>query len=216
MKKITALFAVLFVLAGCNAAPPREVIVSNVYGTETQAYAGMEPAQGSALSTGKNTFAQFLIDGQSLVKMDENTDITVTTLAANLAALTISGGAVLADIIPRNDRDRYELRLGMTGSVVSVTDAVFIADYGNGSYRIIVLEGEIEVNGTKVREGEMYGALTVGSLPGVTPLTVNPLLSTFALNEIIERREWLVEYEILTAPDIERAWDIINSRGAAE
>ena len=121
-------------------------------GRRVEAIYGMGLHAGYAVSTGFNSFCHIRLDTDSIVKMDETTDISVAQINDRLLRINIDRGQVMVSLQEQAPEHELEALIGNT--VISVRGTLFVAGvYAEGEAVIHVLEGKVYVNGVPLYAG---------------------------------------------------------------
>jgi hypothetical protein len=176
---------------------------------ETPAREGYRLSEGYAAVTGEASNIYFVLNSNSLLKMDETTKIEIDRLSGKTLHIALVEGAVSADIQREHDDDVYEVRFGHT--VLGIRGTSFIAEFRDDEPIFVMLTGSGYIN------GEMH--LTAGHIAiiaeydtRIEPLAVGSHLSAFVLSEIVERGNELIRQDILTVNDIVTAMELLADK----
>ena len=169
---------------------------------------GAKLKAGGSLATGADTCVYLELDKNSTIKMDENSEISVTEITRKAVKFDLVRGSVL--INEKGKAGRLHITAGETLLVVRGT--FFTAKYDGGSMVVDLIEGEIDVttasgSETNVNQGErvtVYG----DSDAAVEALNVSNF-DAFTSDSVLEFKDALSRGS-LTAEDISR---ISDSRG---
>ena len=169
---------------------------------ETRATPGSMLHSGYTVSTGMDSFCFILLDTASLLKMDFHSRITVEQATDRLLAIVVENGQVLVDVQGQAPGHEMETRIGNT--VVGVRGTLFIAGhYAGGEAVIIVLEGDVVVNGVPLFAGYVMRVFDgIDNLYDIVTLQ-EAELDDFALQAILDNRERVIADGALTVEEIE-------------
>ena len=129
------------------------VTVTQPAGPVTAAVPGVRLSEGNAVATSIASFCFITLDNDMLVKMDENTRISVTGLTERLLAINVESGRVLADVQNQAPGHLLETRIGTV--TAGVRGTLFTAGHGIAGIEavITVLSGAVDVNDVVLEAG---------------------------------------------------------------
>ena len=174
---------------------------------------GMEPrsgqrlSAGNVMSTGLDTQVYMQLDVASIVKMDEQSQLSVDA-AGNRLSLTVLSGSALVEVEQLAEGHTLETRIG--GTVMSVRGTLFIAamcESGAAVFTMLSGEGVVYIadeTGAVVveeplRAGYVFWAYDY-TMPGdfaVLPIDLQTM-SLFELQETYNYREYLLRIGTIT------------------
>ena len=167
---------------------------------------GSRLALGNVMTTGLETQVYMQLDGASIIKMDEESEVAVAAMG-NLLSLSVFRGSALVEVEQLAPEHALETRIGST--VMSVRGTLFIAGiHAGGAAAITMLSGEGAVqvaDGTGAIEylplpaGYVFWAHEADAedLPNIRPLDLQTM-SLFELRETWTFREYLLEIGTIT------------------
>ena len=190
---------------------------------------GMEPrsgqrlSAGNVMSTGLDTQVYMNLDAASIVKMDEQTQLSVDA-AGNRLALTVLSGSALVEVDQLAPAHALETRIG--GTVMSVRGTLFIAAMGEtGAAVFTMLSGEgvvyiADETGAVVveeplRAGYVFWAYDYAVPEDFAVLPINlQTMSLFELQETYNYREYLLRIGTITPAMLQQLPNMIGTRRA--
>ncbi|MCL2235468.1 MAG: FecR family protein [Defluviitaleaceae bacterium] len=179
---------------GARAATPRE---------------GQRLAQGNMLTTGRDSAVYLTMDSNSILKMDQQSQVVVSS-AGNRLALTVQSGSALFNVGAQQAGQTTEVRIGNTG--LTVRGTMFTASRVGDSSVIHMLSGLGEVETGLIHPGytlvvtEQVG----GDIARIYP-TVIEELDLFTLQAISDNAEYLTVYGVVT-PELLEALPTLKDR----
>lgn len=206
LKKTLALTLVLLLsaspslgLAGTGTnINARVITVSSVTGNNAALYRGtsrsitprpgMRLATGHQLATGEDTNLFFRLDTESIVKMDEESRVEVTT-SVNRLTLKVLEGSCLVHIAAQNRGQEFEVQVG--NLIFGVRGTMFVIGHGVDYVYITLLSGSGEVKGTPVFEG--YRVISRQDEDYVITNIVLEQLNRFNLFAVWNNQNYLLE-----------------------
>jgi ferric-dicitrate binding protein FerR (iron transport regulator) len=123
---------------GAQMAPPR---------------AGQRLVDGNVITTGRDSFVYLVLDGESIVKMDQSSSLLVASSRSQLS-LNIQSGSALVNAAPQATGHTLETRAGNVGMVVRGTMYTMGRSEG-GDTSVVMLSGSGDVNGRPLEAGQM-------------------------------------------------------------
>ena len=174
---------------------------------------GMEPrsgqrlSAGNVMSTGFDTQVYMQLDADSIVKMDEQTQVTVNA-AGNRLSLSVSSGSALIEVAQQAPGHILDTRIGST--VMSVRGTLFIAgmrESGAAVFTMLSGEGVVYVadeTGAVVVEQPLRAGYVFWAYDYVVPedFAILPVdlqtMNLFELRETWNYREYLLEIGTIT------------------
>ena len=97
--------------------------------------------EGYSVATGHESASHIRLDSDSLVRMDQRSEVSVSRASDSLLALNVESGQILLDI--QNQHPGHETQVVAGNHVIGVRGTLFVAGLG----RVIMLEGSAEVDG---------------------------------------------------------------------
>jgi hypothetical protein len=117
------------------------------------AKAGMRLGANYTTQTGGNTYAYLVIGEDSLVKMDENTEISVDQISERALKLNLLNGEIL--INEKQKSGDFEIQAGNT--TLGIRGTFFTASYKDSAFTVDLIEGQVDVitdrDTTRVTQG---------------------------------------------------------------
>ncbi|MCL2235467.1 MAG: FecR domain-containing protein [Defluviitaleaceae bacterium] len=170
---------------------------------------GQRLSQGNVLSTGRDAQVYLSMDSDSLLKMDQQSQIVVSSAGSRLA-LTVQSGSALFDVGVQQTGQTTEVRIGNTGLVVRGT--MFTASRVGDNGIIHMLSGLGEIEGGLLRPG--YTVVVTrhagGDITRIYP-TVIEELDLFTLQAIADNAEYLTVNGVAT-PELLEALPSLKER----
>ena len=167
---------------------------------------GQRLSSGDRLTTGANSQVFVMMDGSSIIKLGENSEIEITEAGRNLE-INVIIGSVLVRVDSQEPHHATTVRAQNTTTGVRGTMFTVSVDlYGNET--VSMLSGHAEVNGEPLKAGYML-VLAFDAEYGNVEFAIEPIsietIDDFTLAAIVSNFDYLVEHlEIdLTDVDIE-------------
>ena len=191
----------IFRVEGVNVSAVRNA------GRETAARPGLRLGDGYRLSTGADSSIYIQIDDESLVKMDQHSEVFVRAATRVLLALEVERGRALVHVAEQTAGSSIQARIGNTALTVRGTLFVIGHDL-DGFHNITMLEGSGDVSDgylddlTYLEAGYVFrlcsetGEFAVGDLD----LTA---LDAFTLQAVLDHQELLLENGVISEDDLE-------------
>ena len=239
MKKITAiLLSVLLLitmLSACDTdsgsddkdkdSDSKSVItVSDITGSnatltksdksEQAAKKGAEISADCRLTTGAETCVYLKIDADSIIKMNEKSEISVSEISSDTLKLDLVKGSVL--INEKGQKGRLQMTAGNTLLIVRGT--FFTANYDSNNVVVDLIEGEIDVktdsgNVTNVDQGKR---VTVnGDSDAVLETMDVSNFDAFTMDSVMEYKDVLTDGS-LSEDDFSYISDFVSDSGKSE
>ena len=173
------------------------------------ASAGIWLHDGYGVLTGKESICHILLDTDSLIRMDAQSEISISRASATALAIHVKNGQILIDVQEQYPGHDLEVLIG--NFAIGVRGTLFIAGNINyGEAQIIMLEGIVYVD-----DEEHVSAGYVMNLRDEEPLEALPLtiedLDRFAMQAILDYRDRVLEAGAITQEEldwIERLMDV--------
>lgn len=177
-----------------------------------EAKEGVKLFEGYSLSTGKNSYAYLKLDGESVVKVDEETELQISKLNDKNLSINVLGGGVSVDAAPQKAENTLEVGAGKTA--LAVRGTLFVVEYNHkGNSGITMLEGSGMVGDVSLTTGNMVTISEDGAEePVPVPITVSAEMSGFILQTIQENKQQLLDKGAFTEEDIEKIPEIIKEK----
>jgi len=137
--------------------------------------------------------------------------VEVNQISSRSLSLTLLEGAISADITMANADDTFEINAGNV--VMGIRGTSFIVEYRSAIPVFIMLTGSGDVDGTLLTAGNV-AKIEAGRVV-VAQLVIDDSLSQFALHEIIERKDAVIQHTHLAADDIAAAEAILSGEAPA-
>ena len=237
-KKLLALVLVAVMVVGVTPVSAstnraRTIVIHTLEGDDitttranetrsTNARVGSRLSQGQTVSTGINSFAYLLLDQDSLVKMNQESDLVVES-NRNRLVLEIQNGSALVQVETQISGQTTEARAG--NSILAVRGTLFVMGHatqyldGEGQVDVIVLtmlEGLGELNFSEEAEGIMVSAGSVVHIryeaDGVEWDAEQIILQrdgliveemdAFTLQAVLDNQDLLLEIGVITEADL--------------
>ncbi|MCL2620075.1 MAG: FecR domain-containing protein [Defluviitaleaceae bacterium] len=209
LRRLIAMFVVALMTLGATmsvmATEARMITVHSVEGDNAELVRGVRGAsprvgqrlaQGNTLTTGRDTQVYLLMDSDSVMKMDQQSQIVVSSVG-NRLALAVQSGSALLDVGTQQAGHTTEVRIGNTG--LTVRGTMFTASRVGDNSVIHMLSGLGEVEQGFLRPG--YTMVVTqrdgGDISRIYP-TVFEELDSFTLQAITDNAEYLSTYGIVT------------------
>jgi hypothetical protein len=196
MKKIILLGVIIFILAACGREDAPDVVgtsrLINIFdavggdarisrdGSEFSAMRGQNLFAGYSAITGEMSNIYLNLNRESVLKMDETSRVEVNQLTERSLSLTLSEGAISANITRESDDDLFEISAG--GVTLGIRGTRFIVEYRTAMPIFIMLEGSGYVDGVLLTAGNM-AVIENGNIV-VRPFVADDSMSAFILREI--------------------------------
>ena len=211
MRRVYALAIVLIMTFGVvntawTAENGRTLVVFSVEGNYTTATrgtgvefgarTGLRLGEGHTLATGSASSIHIRIDEESLVKMGQQSQVTVTQAGTNRLALTVDEGAALVNVQNQAPTHTLETRIGHTA--LTVRGTVFVIGYDEEGENVVItmLEGSGEINGFILYQGMVYRSNIATGESYVTEM--NPAsMDLFTLQQVLYYQDLLLEVEVI-------------------
>ena len=207
MKKITAIalsvLIMLSLLTACEISIGGEVItVSEITGSsakliksdksEQDAATGAEITAGCRLTTGNETCVYLKIDEDSVIKMNEKSEISVSKVSSSSLKIELIKGSVLVN--EKGKEGRLEMTAGNT--LLTVRGTFFTANYDGDNIVVDLIEGKIDVKSdsgevTKVDQGNRV-MVDKNEDAVVNTLDIS-LFDSFTIDSVMEYKDVLTE-----------------------
>ncbi len=177
-----------------------------------EAKEGVKLFEGYSLSTGKNSYAYLKLDGESVVKVDEETELQISKLNDKNLSINVLGGGVSVDAAPQKAENTLEVGAGKTA--LAVRGTLFVVEYNHkGNSGITMLAGSGMVGDVSLTTGNMVTISEDGAEePVPVPITVSSQMSGFILQTIQENKQQLLDKGAFTEEDIEKIPEIIKEK----
>ena len=190
---------------------------------------GMEPRDGQRLnagnvmSTGLDTQVYMQLDGVSIVKMDEQSQVSVSQ-AGNRLSLNVFSGSALVEVEQQAPGHTLETRIG--SAAMSVRGTLFIAGFReSGEAVFTMLSGYgvvyvVDEMGTVVEERPLQAGYVFWAYDYAAPdeFAVRSLdlqiMSLFELQETWNYREYLIDVGTITPDMLQQLQHLISLRQA--
>ena len=185
--------------------------------------AGQRLSAGNVMSTGQDTQIYMQLDAASIVKMDEQAQVSVSQ-AGNRLTLTVFSGSALVEVEQQAPGYTLETRIG--GTVMSVRGTLFIAGFretGEAIFTMLSGYGVVHVAdelGAAVVERPLQAGYVFWVYDYAVPddFAVRSLdlqtMSLFELQETWNYREYLIEVGTITPDMLEQLQHLISLRRA--
>ncbi|MCL2854429.1 MAG: FecR family protein [Defluviitaleaceae bacterium] len=162
---------------------------------------GQRLAQGNVLTTGRDSSVYLSMDAESILKMNQQSQITISS-AGNRLAISVQSGTALLNVGTQQEGQGTEVRIGNTGMVVRGT--MFTASRLGGNGVIHMLSGAGEVNGELLQLGYtlLISRQADGDNISIHPIVVEEL-DLFTLQAIADNAEYLIAYGMATTELLE-------------
>jgi len=193
------------VTVSATASEARLITVHNISGDSvelsrgaraTAPRQGQRLAQGNVLTTGRDSAVYLSMDSDSILKMDQQSQVVVSS-AGNRLALTVQSGSALLDVGVQQAGHTTEVRIGNTG--LTVRGTMFTASRVGDASVIHMLSGLGEVEAGMLHAG--YTMVVTqqagGDISRIYP-TVFEELDRFTLQVIADNAEYLSTHGIAT------------------
>ena len=213
MRKIAALLITLTLVCGLTipvAAAEHEgrnYVVFRVegdYATATRgtphefaAREGLRLGEGHTLSTGRDSFVYIRVDEDSLVKMDQQSRVSVSRASRERLSLTVESGNALVSVAQQVQGRTIETRVGNTA--LTVRGTLFVAGRSDetGTIIITMLEGSGEIEGTMVEAGSVFRMdEATGEMSLISGLDVHEM-DAFTLQAVWDYQDLLLEIGVV-------------------
>ncbi|MCL2620076.1 MAG: FecR domain-containing protein [Defluviitaleaceae bacterium] len=193
------------VTVSATASEARLITVHNISGDSvelsrgaraTAPRQGQRLAQGNVLTTGRDSSVYLSMDSDSILKMDQQSQVVVSS-AGNRLALTVQSGSALLDVGVQQAGHTTEVRIGNTG--LTVRGTMFTVSRVGDVSVIHMLSGLGEAEAGMLHAG--YTMVVTqqagGDISRIYP-TVFEELDRFTLQVIADNAEYLSTYGIAT------------------
>ncbi|MCL1863292.1 MAG: FecR domain-containing protein [Defluviitaleaceae bacterium] len=153
---------------------------------------GQRLANGNTITTGTGSSVYLQMDRDSILKMDEQSRVVVTSSRRRLS-LTVQSGSALIDAGAQSAGETLETRVGNVG--LTVRGTMFTVGRTDNSLLIVMLSGSGDVNGIPIPAGEGMVVRADTQAAGVHFEAMQELdlgqLPLFTLNSIAANAEYL-------------------------
>ena len=95
----------------------------SIGGRSIEPRSGQRLADGNVLNTGRDSFVYMQLDGVSIIKMDESSQVQVSE-RSNLLTLALQSGRALVDVTGQSPGYVLETRIGSTAMTVRCTSFI--------------------------------------------------------------------------------------------
>ena len=186
--------------------------------TSTTPRVGQRLVSGSVIHTGNNSSAYLRLDEESLVLVDQNSQVAVSS-SRDLLTLDVQDGNALVHIAEQRQGAQTRTRAGNVGLTVRGT-MYTVGVSQTGSAVIVMLSGYAELdNGRYLREGHMLLQDAEEELYVViVPINVNEL-NLFTIESILANQSYLLENSGFVTEElleeVEHVREMIVERGNA-
>jgi hypothetical protein len=175
--------------------------------SEMPARQGQRLSEGQSVITGSDSHAYFQFDTVSIVKMDEQSRVSVNRANANNIALTVISGSALVSVETQRQGQTLEVRIGNT--VLGVRGTLFVIGYDSEDVIVItMLDGSGVVDDTPLLAGSAMRIYEDGDLISDIDIEVMDL---FTLQAIRDYQELLLDTGILSPDMLERVLELIDN-----
>jgi len=176
-------------------ATGRTIVISDTEGNDARmtrgddreynAQAGTRMSDGYMTLTGDASHISLLFDGDSTVKTDELTRVTVEQISQNKLILVLLEGAFVADIAPLKAGASMEFKAGNV--TFGIRGTSFIMEHRDAdTVVVIMLSGSGYINEDKLLEAGQIAIVKSGEIT-INQLVIDNSLSDFAIYEIEQR-----------------------------
>jgi hypothetical protein len=187
-----------------------DVSLSRGSGRGTTPRVGQRLNSGYVVSTGTDSAAYFQLDRDSVVQMDENSQVTVASARRRRLTLTVQSGNALVNVGRQDVGQTVQTRVGNVG--LTVRGTMFTIGRGSEDYvEIVMLSGEGEVNGISLPAGS---AMVVRDDATVQISDARDLgqRSLFTLRAINANRDYLVRVGTFTQEQLTALPQVMETR----
>jgi len=186
-------------IEGANATRIRD-------GNETSVRRLQNLYVGDTSLTGAATHKYLNLNSQTILKMDENTSVSIDKASEKGLSMTLLEGAVSTDLTRASPSDTYEFSAGSATLIIRGT--TFIVEYRGETPLFIMLAGSGNFGRNKPFEAGHMATVADDEVI-IEPLAIRNNFSRFVLREIIARAEMLIENGTLTQKDIHDAQRVL-------
>ena len=238
MKKVMCLAMILLMVLGLStsllAADPNARTIS-IYknegasitmtkGTAKQfaAQEGLKLFDGYTVATGKDSYSYLKMDEDSLLKMNEKSEIAVSKLSGNKLSVAVRSGGIAVNAAAQKPGDTLEIRAG--NSALAIRGTIFTAEYIETDefetdgfefvFIITMLTGQGEVDGKQLKAGQTMYVYdkTINRIHEIRETRIDSSMSLFTLQTIWEFREEILAAGTFTEQEINRIPALIEQK----
>ena len=159
---------------------------------EIDARAGLRLSEGYRISTGRETNVYIRIDTDSLVKMDQNSQVAVSRASRDRLSFSVESGNALINVDRQEQQGRtIESRIGSTA--LTVRGTIFIMGRSiNGGITITMLEGSGEVDDIILEAGMVMRIFEETGEVNISYALVLEEMDAFTLQALLDYQEILL------------------------
>lgn len=180
-------------------------------GQEFEAKKGIKLFEGYRLLTGDGSITYLELDGESYVKVAENSEIEITRLNDKNLQLTVISGAVSVDAAAQKPGSTLEVGAGNTS--LAVRGTLFVVETAGGDATYSMLHGLGEIEGTSLATGHVLPVpeeITLPPEPEALSLTGN--VSIFVLEVILEHKDMLLAEGVFSQQELDSIPALIEAK----
>jgi hypothetical protein len=176
------------------------------------AKAGIKLLEGYTVSTGVSSYAYLQLDGATIVKIDQQSQVSVSRASSTKLSLSVISGALSVNAAPQKQGDTLEVRAG--NSALAVRGTIFtVEDQTNGDVGMVMFTGGGDVDGRTLSAGNTMNVSANKTSGYYDQETIDiTKLSPFALGTLLEYADEIIARGgFLTADQIEQARTLYNA-----
>ena len=185
-------------------------------GRAAAARSGLRLGEGYSLSTGADSSIYIRVDDESLVKMDQNSEVSVISATRAFLALAVERGRALVNVAEQSAGSSIQARIG--NAALTVRGTLFVIGHDpDGFLNITMLDGSGDVSDEILGDLIYLEAGYVFRLCTETgEFTVKDLdlteLDAFTLQAVLDYQEMLLSIGVISEDDIELARKLLEER----
>lgn len=190
-----------------------DIRVTKENNQEFEAKEGFKLSEGYKFTTGVDSYSYLKLDEESLVKVDQQTQLEVSKLNDKNLKLTVVSGAISVDAAPQKPDNTLEVQAGNSALAVRGTLFVVEKDEQNQA-KMSMLSGLGDVNGTALKAGFVLDSTQTATDP--QPIVINEDLSLFLLEVILENKDLLLQEGTFSQADMDNIANLIAAKKSGE
>ena len=194
-----------------------QVIMTKGDAKQFAALEGLRLFNGYTVATGGKSYCSLRMDKDSLVKMNEISEIEVQELARNKLSVSLLSGAIAVNAAQQKPDNAMEIRAG--NSAIAIRGTIFTAAYIKTSdvesmFIVAMLEGEVEVDGIFLKAGQTMYVYDDGIsiTHEIIDASIDESLSLFTLETIWEYQEEILAAGTYAEDEIEMVPGLIEDK----
>jgi len=164
----------------------------------------MQLFDGYTVITGADSYCYLRLDDGSLLKMDQNSKISIGRTWRNRLSISVLSGGLLVDAASQQPGSNVEVRVG--NSAIAIRGTMFIAEHmPDGEVTFTMFEGSGEAGGVRLNNGYTVNVLdttTVTRKHELRRITFNRDTSLFVLQSVLADVDRFVQNGIISREDV--------------